>query len=180
MTSGSTIPRRGVRDRPILDWVLVAVIVVPVLWFTPVVHLFVTTDADGQRSAMGSMSSLLANVAAFGVAALFAYSALSNPTTRRMRARWGPHLTGVFLRSLGVMFLAATVAGFTAVSVPHPAGAIVFFTVTLLGFVKLLRLLLVVGSLLKGQDDDAQREERTTPEVRRSGQAGSGQQGQSA
>jgi hypothetical protein len=166
MTGGNGTSRRGLLDRPSFDWVLVTIVAVPVLWFTPVVRLFVTTDADGQRSAMSSMSSLMANVAAFGVAALFAYSALANPTTRRMRARWGPYLTGVFLRSLGVMFLAATVAGFTAVSVPHPTGAIVFFVASLLGFVKLLRLLLVVGSLLKGQDADARREERTTPQVR--------------
>jgi hypothetical protein len=68
-----------------------------VVLFTPLVALFVGTEADGQRGAMSSISSLLANVAAFGVAALFAYSALENATTRRMRAWWGPHLTGVFL-----------------------------------------------------------------------------------
>jgi len=38
-----------------------------------------------------------------------------------------------------------------------------------------MRLLLVVGSLLKGQDADARREERPIPQVR-----GQGQQGQSA
>lgn len=176
MASGNGgTPRRGPLDRPSLDWVIVAVVAFAVVWFTPAVSLFTAADQDGQRSAMSSMSSLLANVAAFGVAALFAYSALANPTTRRMRARWGPHLTGVFLRSLGIMFLAATIAGFTAISVPDPAGAIIFFIATLLGFVKLMRLLLVVGSLLKGQDADARREERPIPQVR-----GQGQQGQSA
>ncbi|GAA1280929.1 hypothetical protein GCM10009609_51140 [Pseudonocardia aurantiaca] len=173
MTTGTS--RRGPIDRPSLDWVLVAVIAFPVLWWSPVVQLFGATDPDGQRSAMSSTSSLLANVAAFGVAALFAYSALENPTTRRMRARWGPHLTGVFLRSLGVMFLGAIVIGYAAVSVPNPAGTIVFFVVSLLAFVKLLRMLLVVASLLKGQDADARREDRPTPQVR-----GQGQQDQSA
>lgn len=134
-------------------------------------------SSDGQRGAMSSISSLLANVAAVGVAALFAYSALENATTRRMRARWGPHLTGVFLRSLGVMFIAATVTGLVAVSVPSRAGTIVFFAVTVLAFVKLLRLLLVVAALLKGQDADARREAQGAPEVRG---PGSGQQGQSA
>ncbi|MBN9113667.1 MAG: hypothetical protein J0I34_33450 [Pseudonocardia sp.] len=160
---------------------LATVIVVLLLWLAPVVSLFTGTDADGQRSAMSSMSSLLANVASFGVAALFAYSALSNPTTRRMRARWGTHLTGVFLRSLGIMFLSATVCGFTAVSVPHKAGAIVFLSAAVIAVVKLVRLLLVVGSLLKGQVDDARRDERITPQVRGSHQGDQqGQPGESA
>lgn len=175
MTEGTS--RRNVLDRPILDWVIVAGIVVPSVLFTPLVALFVGTGADGQRGAMSSISSLLANVAAFGVAALFAYSALENATTRRMRARWGPHLTGVFLRSLGIMFIAATVTGIAAVSVPSTAGTVVFFAVSVLAFVKLLRMLLVVASLLKGQDADARREARAAPEVHR---PGSGQQGQSA
>ncbi|MGH4011213.1 MAG: hypothetical protein ACRDTH_24150 [Pseudonocardiaceae bacterium] len=158
--------RRGILDRPILDWLLVAVVAFAMLWFTPVVALFTATNQDGQRSAMSSISSLLANVAAFGVAALFAYSALENPTTRRMRVRWGPHLTGVFIRSLGAMFVAAIISGFAAVSVPNPAGAIVFFVASLAGFMKLMRLLGVVAALLKGQDEDARREARPTPQVR--------------
>ena len=167
MSSGNgPANRRGLLDRPVLDWIIVACTAVLVICLTPVVRLFGATDADGQRSTMSSMSSLLANVAAFGVAALFAYSALENPTTRRMRARWGPHLTGVFLRGLGIMFLCATLAGGAAVSVPNPAGTIVFFVASLLGFVKLLRLLLVVASLLKGQDADARRAERPTPQVK--------------
>lgn len=176
MTNGGA-RGRNVLDRPIVDWVIAAVIVVPAVLFTPLVALFAGTEADGQRGAMSSISSLLANVAAFGVAALFAYSALENATTRRMRARWGPHLTGVFLRSLGVMFIAATVTGLAAVTVPSTAGTIVFLGVTVLAFVKLLRLLLVVAALLKGQDADARREARTAPEVRG---PGSGEQGQSA
>ena len=175
MTRGAS--RRGILDRPILDWLMAAVLVVSVVLFTPLVTLFVGTESDGQRGAMSSISSLLANVAAFGVAALFAYSALENATTRRMRARWGPHLTGVFLRSLGIMFVAATVTGLTAASVPSTSGAIVFLSATMLGFVKLLRLLLVVAALLKGQDADARREAQAAPEVRG---AGAGQQGQSA
>jgi small-conductance mechanosensitive channel len=165
MTTNGT-NRRGLVDRPIVDWVIVAVIVVPLVLFTPLITLFVGTDADGQRGAMSSVSSLLANVAAFGVAALFAYSALENPITRRMRARWGPHLTWVFLRSLGIMFIAAAVTGMTAVSVPSKVGTVVFLTATLVGSVKLLRLLLVVAALLKGQDMDAQRDARAAPEVR--------------
>jgi hypothetical protein len=43
------------------------------------------------------------------------------------------------------MFLAAAVCGFTAVSVPNRAGATGFF-VAMAGFVKLIRLLLIVRS----------------------------------
>jgi hypothetical protein len=64
------------------------------------------------------------------------------------------------------------------VSVPSTAVTIVFFSVTVLGFVKLLRLLLVVAALLKGQDADARREAQAAAEVRGNGQGG--QQDQSA
>ena len=157
---------RGPLDRPIVDWVLVGIAVLVVLRFTPLVEMFTATDKDGQRSAMSSISSLLANVAAFGVAAVFAYSALDNPTTRKVRARWGGHLSGVFLRGLGLMFVAAAVCGSCAVSVPNAAGAIVFLVALLVGFVKLLRLLLVVAVLLMGQRSDVKRQLRPVPRVR--------------
>lgn len=157
---------RGPLDRPIFDWLLVGIVVLVVLRFTPLVELFTAADEDGQRSAMSSISSLLANVAAFGVAAVFAYAALDNPTTRKVRARWGGHLSGVFLRGLALMFLTAAVCGICAVTVPHPAGAIVFLIALLIGFAKLLRLLLVVAVLLMGQRSDTKRQLRPVPRVR--------------
>jgi hypothetical protein len=162
----STGPRRGPLDRPILDWVVAAVLVVVVVRWTPLVAMFVATDQGGQRSAMGSTASLLGSIAAFGVAALFAYSALDNPTTRKIRARWGGHLAGTFIRGLGTMFLAAAVAGFCQVSVPNPAGTIVFFSSVTIGTVKLLRVLLVVAALLGGQRQDTSRSMRPVARVR--------------
>jgi len=55
-----------------------------------------------------------------------------------------------------VMFLASVVCGFTAVSVPNRAGAVVFLVATLVWFVKLARLILIVAALLYGQRHDAQ------------------------
>lgn len=157
--------RRGPLDWPSLDWPVAALTVLVVVKWTPLIDLFVKTDNDGQRSAMSSVSSLLANVAAFGVAALFAFSALSNPTAQKMRARWGGHLAGVFLRALAAMFLAAAVAGVCAVTVPNPAGAIVFLSAIVVGTVKLVRVLLTVASLLHGQREDAREALRPVAEV---------------
>ncbi len=159
---------RGWMDRPSLDWLVVAVTVFVVLRFTPLLDLWVATDKEGQRSAMSSVSSIMANVAAFGVAGLFAFSALENPTSRMMRIRWGSYLTGSFLRSVGLLFGAALVCGVAAVSVNNRAGAIAFLIAGVIGLVKFGRLLLTVASLLKGQDDDARRAAITTPKVRRS------------
>lgn len=158
--------RRGLLDRPILDWGIAAVPVLIVVWRTPLVAMFAATDPGGQRSTMGTIASLLGGIAAFGVAALFAYSALDNPTTRKVRARWGGHLSGVFLRGLAAMFLAAAVAAFCQVSVPNPAGTIVFFSAVTIGTVKLLRVLLVVAALLSGQRQDTRRSMRPIARVR--------------
>lgn len=167
MTETSNGPhRRGVLDRPILDWLIAAVPVFVVVRYTPLVGLFAATPVDGQRSAIGTMAQLLGGVAAFGVAALFAYSALDNPTTRKIRARWGGHLSGTFLRGLAVMFLSAAVVGFCQVSVPNQIGIIVFFSAATIGTVKLLRMLLVVAALLSGQRQDTRRSLRPIARVR--------------
>lgn len=149
--------RRSWLDRPALDWAAVGLIVFFVLQWTPLVSLFTATSQDGQRSAMSSTASVLGTIAGFTVAALFFYSALDNPATRRVRVEWGGHLAGVFLRALAVMFLASVVCGFTAVSVPNRAGAVVFLAAMLAGFAKLARLILVVAALLHGQRHDAQQ-----------------------
>lgn len=47
------------------------------------------------------------------------------------------------------MFLASVVCGFTAVSVPNWAGAIVFLIAMLAGFAKLARLFLIVAALVR-------------------------------
>lgn len=166
MTETSSAPRRGPLDRPILDWLIAALPVFVVVRWTPLISMFAATDHSGQRSAMGTMASLLGGIAAFGVAALFAYSALDNPTTRKIRARWGGHLAGTFIRGLAVMFLAAAVAGFCQVSVPNPAGTIVFFSAVMIGTVKLLRVLAVVAALLSGQKRDTRRSIRPIARVR--------------
>lgn len=167
MTETSSGSRsRGPLDRPILDWLIAAVPVYVVVCYTPIVAMFAAADASGQRSAMGTIASLLGGIAAFGVAALFAYSALDNPTTRKVRARWGGHLAGTFLRGLAVMFLAAAVAGFCQVSVPNPAGITVFFSAVMIAAVKLLRVLLIVAALLSGQRQDTRRSMRPIARVR--------------
>jgi len=144
-------------DRPILDWLMVGVIAFVVLRWTPLVRLFTATSQDGQRAAMSSTASALGTIAGFSIAALFFYSALDNPATQRMRAEWGGHLAGVFLRALAVMFLASIVCGFTAISVPSRVGAIVFLGAMLTGFTKLGRTILIVAALLHGQSYDAQQ-----------------------
>lgn len=89
---------------------------------------------EGQRPAMSSTASVLGTA-----------PALDNPSTRYVRARWVGKDAGVSARPRGDVPQLGHVR-FAAVSVPNPAGAIVF----LAGIAKLGRLILIAARCYTG------------------------------